>query len=288
MADFGRILTAMVSAFDPEGNLDLQRQTKVIEHLFSNGTDTLVVNGTTGESPTLTKEEKIKLFQHTVEIASGKGKVIAGTGSNDTRASIELTRKAEESGVNGVLLVNPYYNRPSQEGLYQHFKAIAESTSLPVMLYNIPGRSAVNMTAETVCRLAEIPNITMVKESSGNLGQMTEIIKNTPDDFILYSGDDDLTLPALAIGGYGIVSVASHVVGNEMKAMIQSFLSGDLVKASKQHQELYDRFKVLFSAPSPTPVKRVLKAQGIDVGPTRLPLVALTPEEEKSILSYFQ
>lgn len=288
MTDFGRILTAMVTAFDADGNLDLERQTKVIEHLFSNGTDTIVVNGTTGESPTLTVDEKIKLIQHTVEMSRGKGKVIAGTGSNDTQASIELTKRVEECGVDGVLLVNPYYNRPSQEGLYQHFKTIAESTSLPVMLYNIPSRSAVNMTAETVCRLAEIPNITMVKESSGNLGQMTEIIKNTPEDFILYSGDDDLTLPVLAIGGYGIVSVASHVAGQEMKAMINAFLEGDLVKASKQHQELYDRFKALFSAPSPTPVKRVLKAQGIDAGPTRLPLVPLTSEEEKTILSYFQ
>lgn len=287
MSDFGRVLTAMVTAFDAEGNLDLNLQTKVIEHLFSSGTDTIVVNGTTGESPTLSMDEKLRLIQHTVETAKGKGKVIAGTGSNDTRASIELTKRAEESGVDAVLVVNPYYNRPSQEGLYQHFKAIAESTSLPVMLYNIPGRSAVNLLPETVCRLAEISNITMIKESSGNLGQMTEIIKNTPDDFILYSGDDDLTLPVLAIGGYGIVSVASHVVGNEMQAMIHSFLNGDVRAASEQHQALYDRYKILFSAPSPTPVKRVLNAKGIDVGPTRLPLVPLTADEEQRILSLF-
>ena len=221
--EFGRLLTAMVTAFDAEGELDLHRQTKVIEHLIQTGTETIVVAGTTGESPTLSKEEKLQLFKHTVEVAKGRAKVIAGTGSNNTKESIELTKKAEALGVDGIMLVNPYYNRPSQEGLYQHFKTVAESTSLPVMLYNIPGRSAVNMTVETVVRLAEVPNIKLMKEASGDLGQMTEIIRNTPDDFILYSGDDNLTIPVLAIGGVGIVSVASHVLGTEMSQMIHVF-----------------------------------------------------------------
>jgi 4-hydroxy-tetrahydrodipicolinate synthase len=281
------VLTAMVTAFDSEDNLDLQRQTKVIEHLFQTGTETIVVAGTTGESPTLTKEEKIQLFEHTVAVAKGKGKVIAGTGSNNTKESILFTQKAEASGVDGIMLVNPYYNRPNQEGLYQHYKAIAESTSLPVMLYNVPGRCAVNMTAETVCRLAQVPNIMMVKEASENLGQMTEIIRNTPDDFILYSGDDNLTLPVLAVGGYGIVSVAAHVVGREMSQMVQLFLEGRVQEASQLHQKLYPKCRALFSAPSPVPVKRVLEHQGIEVGSVRLPLVPLTQNEEEAVLSFF-
>jgi 4-hydroxy-tetrahydrodipicolinate synthase len=285
--EFGRLLTAMITAFDSEGNLDLARQTKVIEHLLQTGTETIVVAGTTGESPTLSKNEKLQLIKHTVDVTKGKAKVIAGTGSNNTKESIDLTRKAEELGVDGIMLVNPYYNRPNQEGLYQHFKAIAESTRLPVMLYNIPGRSAVNMTVDTVCRLAEISNIKIMKEASGDLGQMTEILKRTPDDFILYSGDDNLTLPLLSIGGHGIVSVAAHVIGKEMSEMIQLFVEGDVKEASKIHQSLYLKSKALFSSPSPVPVKRVLEHQGLDVGPVRLPLVPLTEQEEEYILSFF-
>ncbi|MDQ0164772.1 4-hydroxy-tetrahydrodipicolinate synthase [Bacillus horti] len=287
MSDFGRIITAMVTAFDANENLDLSKQTKLIEYLFQNETDSIIVNGTTGESPTLSKEEKIMLFEHAVEHTKGKGKVIAGTGTNNTKESIELTKKAEEIGVDGILLVNPYYNRPNQEGLFQHFKTIAESTSLPVMLYNIPGRSAVNMTPETVLRLAETPNITMVKESSGDLGQAVEILKHAPDNFLLYTGNDDLTLPTLSVGGYGVVSVTSHVKGNEMQEMIQSYLAGDIKKAAKLNQDLYDIFNVLFSSPSPGPVKRVLNHLGVEVGSTRLPIASLSAEEEKYILGFF-
>ncbi|GGK13290.1 4-hydroxy-tetrahydrodipicolinate synthase [Caldalkalibacillus thermarum] len=285
---FGRLLTAMVTAFDVEGKLDLKRQTKVIEHLIQTGTETIVVAGTTGESPTLTKDEKLTLFEHTLEVTDGRVKVIAGTGSNNTQESIALTQKAEQLGVDGVMLVTPYYNRPNQEGLYQHFKAIAESTSLPVMLYNVPGRTSVNMEAETVCRLAEIPNITMVKEASGHLGQMTEIIKGTPDDFLLYSGDDNLTLPVLAIGGYGVVSVASHVVGREMSRMISAFVEGNVSEAAQIHGELYPKCKALFAAPSPVPVKQVLTELGIDVGPVRPPLVPLSESEKTHIMNYFK
>jgi 4-hydroxy-tetrahydrodipicolinate synthase len=286
--DFGRVLTAMITTFNQEGELDLQRQTKVINHLLETGTETIVVAGTTGESPTLSKEEKIKLFEHTVAISRGKGKVIAGTGSNNTKESILLTQQAEAAGVDGIMLVNPYYNKPNQEGLYQHFKAIAENTTLPVMLYNIPGRSAVNMSVETICRLAQIPNITMLKEANGDLGHMTEVINNTPDDFILYSGDDNLTLPVLAIGGYGIVSVAAHVLGKEMSRMVQLFIDGQVKEASKLHQDLYKKCNALFSSPSPVPVKRVLEYSGIEVGPVRLPLVSLTESEEEFILSNFR
>jgi 4-hydroxy-tetrahydrodipicolinate synthase len=277
----------MVTAFDADNNLDLKRQTTVIEHLLQTGTESLVVAGTTGESPTLSKEEKLQLFAHTVSVAKGTGKVIAGTGSNNTKESILLTQQAEACGVDGIMLVNPYYNRPSQEGLYQHFKAIAESTSLPIMLYNIPSRSAVNMTVDTVCRLAEIPNIKMLKEASGDLSQMTEIINRSPEDFILYSGDDNLTLPIMSIGGYGIVSVAAHVVGQEMSKMINLFVKGQVREASLLHQSLYPKCRALFSAPSPVPVKRVLEYQGIEAGSVRLPLVPLTESEETFILAHF-
>lgn len=285
--EFGRLITAMVTAFNDEGDLDLKRQTQVIEHLIQTGTETIIVAGTTGESPTLSKDEKLRLFEHTLEIAGGRVKVIAGTGSNNTKDSIELTRKAEELGVDGIMLVTPYYNRPNQEGLFQHFKAIAQSTALPVMLYNVPGRTGCNMEAETVCRLAEISNITMVKEASGNLSQMTEILRGTPDGFVLYSGDDSLTLPVLAIGGYGVVSVASHVLGRAMTDMINAFVHGRLDEAAKLHQQLEPQFKALFKAPSPVPVKTVMKELGVDAGPVRLPLVPLSQKEREHILGHF-
>lgn len=283
MALFGRIVTAMVTPFDEKGNVDFQKTTQLIEYLLNNGTDALVVSGTTGESPTLSKEEKIALFQHTVKVVNKRVPIIAGTGNYNTKESVELTKKAEEIGVDGILLVAPYYNKPNQEGLYQHFKTVAESTSLPVMLYNIPGRSVVNMEPDTVIRLSEIPNIKAIKEAGGNLDQMTEIIANTPDDFELYSGDDGFTLPIIAIGGTGVVSVASHIIGNEMQDMIQAFLAGDHVKAAKLHQKLLPIMKGLFKAPSPVPVKTALQIKGMNVGPVRLPLVPLSENERNDL-----
>ncbi|MGG3889120.1 4-hydroxy-tetrahydrodipicolinate synthase [Metabacillus fastidiosus] len=284
MSQFGKISTAMVTPFDKNGNIDFQKTTKLIDYLISNGSDSLVVAGTTGESATLTSEEKLALFKHTVKEVNGRVPVIAGTGSNNTKASIELTEKAEEVGVDAILLVSPYYNKPSQEGLYQHFKAIAESTKLPVMLYNIPGRTAVNMSVETIVRLSEISNITAVKEASGNIDAMSEIIEKTRDEFELYSGDDGLTLPVMAIGGVGVVSVSSHVLGNEMQEMISLFESGDLASAAKKHRQLLPVMKQMFSAPNPTPVKTALQVKGLDVGPVRLPLVPLTEAERTNIL----
>ena len=210
--NFGQILTAMVTPFDENGEIDFQATKNLINYLIANGTDGLVVSGTTGESPTLTEEEKVKLFKFTVEVVNGRVPVIAGTGSNNTKESIELTILAEDAGVDGIMLVAPYYNKPSQEGLYQHFKTIAEVTSLPIMLYNVPGRSVVNISVETVIRLSKIPNIVSIKEASGNLDAMAEIINHTPEDFSLYSGDDGLTIPVLSIGGAGVISVASHVI----------------------------------------------------------------------------
>jgi 4-hydroxy-tetrahydrodipicolinate synthase len=281
--NFGQVLTAMVTPFDQNGEIDFEATRTLVNYLLANGTDGLVVSGTTGESPTLTTEEKVALFKFVVEVVAGRVPVIAGTGSYNTRASISLTKLAEEAGVDGIMLVVPYYNKPNQEGLYQHFKAIAESTKLPILLYNIPGRSSVNMAAETVIRLSEIDNIVAVKEASGNLDQMAEIISNTPSDFALFSGDDGLALPVLAIGGNGVISVASHVIGNELQEMINSFNSGDHQKAASEHRRLLPIMRALFAAPSPAPVKAALNMNGINVGGLRLPLVPLTEEEQRTL-----
>lgn len=288
MVQFGQIATAMVTPFDNKGNIDFAKTTQLVNYLIENGTDSLVVAGTTGESPTLTTEEKLALFRHVVDVVDGRVPVIAGTGSNNTRVSIELTKKAEQIGVDAVMIVAPYYNKPNQEGIYQHYKAIAESTSLPVMVYNIPGRAVVNISVETIVRLSEIPNIVAVKDASGNLDAMTEIIAKTRDDFMLYSGDDGLTLPVLAIGGKGVVSVASHIIGNEMKEMIEAFMSGDNKKAATIHQQLLPIMKALFAAPSPVPVKTALQLKGLDVGSVRLPLVPLTEQERLQLMHVLQ
>ncbi|WML60348.1 4-hydroxy-tetrahydrodipicolinate synthase [Neobacillus sp. PS2-9] len=283
MMNFGQVLTAMVTPFDQHGEINYFATKELINYLIANGSDGLVIAGTTGESPTLTTEEKVDLFKFVVDVVDSRVPVIAGTGSNNTRASINLTKQAEDAGVDGIMLVAPYYNKPSQEGLYQHFKAIAESTSLPVMLYNIPGRSVINMTVETIVRLSKITNIVAVKEASGNLDAMSDIISQTPSDFTLYSGDDGLTLPVLAIGGTGVVSVASHIIGNEMQTMINNFKNGNLKEAAAAHRNLLPIIKALFAAPSPTPVKAALKMIGVPVGGVRLPLVPLTDGEQQTL-----
>ncbi|MGP4072193.1 4-hydroxy-tetrahydrodipicolinate synthase [Piscibacillus sp. B03] len=285
MMNFGNILTAMVTPFDDQNELDLKRTEELVEHLINNGTDALVVGGTTGESPTLTKDEKLTLYKHVAGIVNGRIPVIAGTGSNNTKETIEFTQKVEATGVDAVLLVSPYYNKPNQEGLYQHFKAIAESTNLPAMLYNIPGRTSVNMSVETIVRLSKIPNIVAVKESSQDLLAITEIIDQTDDDFKLYSGDDGFTLPIISVGGDGIVSVSSHLYGNEMQDMVKSYFEGNVAKAAELHQQLLPKMKAFFKAPSPVPVKTALNHSGISVGSVRLPLVPLTKEEEQQLRS---
>ncbi|NER42936.1 4-hydroxy-tetrahydrodipicolinate synthase [Bacillus megaterium NBRC 15308 = ATCC 14581] len=286
--NFGQVLTAMVTPFDQNGEIDFNATKTLVEYLITNGTDGLVVAGTTGESPTLTTEEKIELFKCVVEAAAGRVHVIAGTGSNNTQASMSLTKLAEETGVDGIMLVAPYYNKPSQEGLYQHFKTIAESTSLPVMLYNIPGRSIVNISVETVVRLSEITNVVSIKEASGNLDAMAEIISKTPSDFTLYSGDDGLTIPVLAIGGAGVISVASHIIGNDMQEMINAFKNGDVQKAAATHRNLLPIMRALFIAPSPSPVKAALNLNGIQVGGVRLPMVPLSNKEQSALEKVLQ
>lgn len=281
--NFGNVLTAMVTPFDANGEIDFDATRNLVNHLLDNGTDGLVVAGTTGESPTLTHNEKLQLFQFVKEVVDGRAPVIAGTGSYDTRDSIELTKEATEIGVDGIMLVTPYYNKPSQEGLYQHFRAIAESTHLPIMLYNIPGRSVINMEPATVIRLSEIDNIVSIKEASGNLDSVSEIISKTPDNFTVYSGDDSMTLPLLSVGGTGIVSVAAHVIGNEMQEMVTRFKKGDVEYAASVHRQLLPMMKILFTAPNPTPVKEALNRIGVQVGGVRLPLVPLN-DTERAVL----
>ncbi|WP_337020200.1 4-hydroxy-tetrahydrodipicolinate synthase [Oceanobacillus massiliensis] len=281
--NFGNVLTAMVTPFNEALEIDFEATGRLVDYLIANGSDGLVVAGTTGESPTLSHNEKLELFEFVVKVADGRIPIIAGTGSNNTRASIELTKEAEATGVDAIMLVSPYYNKPSQEGMYQHFRSIAESTELPVMLYNIPGRSVVNLEPETIVRLSEIKNIVSVKEASGDLNRTTEIISRTTDDFSVYSGEDSLTLPSLAIGGTGIISVASHIIGNEMQEMMEQYKKGKPDNAAAIHHQLLPVMQALFAAPSPAPVKEALNRLGVDVGGVRLPLIPLSDAERESL-----
>lgn len=281
--NFGSMLTAMVTPLDAKGNVDYKQTTVLIEHLLASGTDGLVIAGTTGESPTLTDEEKQKLFTHVVNIVDKRVPVIAGTGSNSTQASIALTKEAEACGVDGIMLVSPYYNKPSQEGMYEHFRTIAEKTLLPIILYDIPGRSVVKMSAETIVELSKIDNIVSVKAASGDLDQISEIIEQTSSDFTVYSGEDEMTLPLLSIGATGVISVASHIIGNEMRTMIQAFHHGEVTKAASVHRNILPVMKALFMAPSPSPVKAALQMNGVDTGSVRLPLIPLTQSEKQQL-----
>ncbi|HWI49552.1 MAG TPA: 4-hydroxy-tetrahydrodipicolinate synthase [Rummeliibacillus sp.] len=286
--NFGQILTAMVTPFDQNGEIDFSATKNLINYLIANGTDGIVVAGTTGESPTLATEEKVELFKFVVEVVDGRVPVVAGTGSNNTRASVNLTKLAEDTGVDGIMLVVPYYNKPSQEGLYQHFKTIAEATTLPIVLYNIPGRSVINMSVETVVRLAQIPNIAAIKDASGNLDAMAKTISQTPENFSVYTGEDSLTLPALSIGATGVISVASHIIGNEMQAMIAKFKNGNTQEAAQDHRRLLPIFNGLFAAPNPSPVKAALNLKGIPVGGVRLPIIPLNVQETNALQEVLQ
>lgn len=281
--NFGNVLTAMVTPFDENGNVDFQRTTELIEHLLENGSDGLVIAGTTGESPTLTKEEKITLLKHTIKTVNKRVPVIVGTGNNNTAASISLTKEAEACGVDAIMLVAPYYNKPNQQGLYKHFTTIANETNLPVMLYNIPGRSVVKMDADTIIQLSKVKNIVSVKDASGDLDLVSEVIERTSDAFSVYSGEDSITLPLLAVGGDGVISVASHVVGNEIQKMVSAFQKGNVTEAGALHRKLLPIMNGLFAAPSPSPVKAALRMKGVDTGSVRLPLLELTDQEKQDL-----
>lgn len=283
MKGFGRIITAMVTPFNDDYSVNYAQAGKLAQYLIENGSDGLVVAGSTGEAATMSAQEKLKLFEVVLEAVGSKATVIAGTGSNDTRASIEMTIEAEKLGVHGAMLVGPYYNKPPQEGFYQHFKAIAEKTKLPIILYNVPGRTASNILPATIARLAGIDNIVAVKEASGNLEQISEIIRTTPDDFLVYSGDDALTLPILALGGVGIISVAAHIVGKKMQKMIAAFDDKRLTEAQSIHQELLPFFKTMFITTNPIPVKTAVNIIGQNAGPLRLPLVPPSNDELQKI-----
>lgn len=273
MTHFGRVLTAMITPFKEDGSVNYAVAEELAAYLASHGTDTLVVCGTTGESPTLTWDEEFELFQVVQRSVAGKAKIIAGAGSNSTREAIAATQKADKLGLDGTLQVVPYYNKPPQAGLYQHFKAIAEaSPDLPLMLYNIPGRTGQNLAAETIAQLSEIPNIVAVKEASGNLDQVSQIRRSTAANFAIYSGDDSLTLPMLAVGATGVVSVASHLVGESLQQMIRAFEQGQVATATDLHLKLFPLFKALFVTTNPIPLKVALRLQGWQVGTTRLPL----------------
>jgi 4-hydroxy-tetrahydrodipicolinate synthase len=287
LVDFGRVVTAMVTPFDEHLAVNWSQVEPLINYLIDEQqTDGLVICGTTGEAPTLTEEEKLKLIEVSVRYARGRCKIIAGTGSYDTAHTIHFSQKVEKLGVDALLLVAPYYNRPSQEGLYQHFKAVAEAVNLPVILYNVPSRTGVNIDADTTIRLSQIPNIVATKDCAGT-DQLTRIVSGAAEGFSVYSGEDSHTLPAVAVGCKGIISVASHVIGKEMQSMIKYYLEGNIQQAAELHRKLHPVFTGIFRVPSPAPIKYALKLHGVDTGGVRLPLVDVNDQEGKFIQSLF-
>lgn len=278
-----RLMTAMVTPFKTNLEVDFEKAGQLAQYLIENGSQGLVVCGTTGESPTLSKEEKVQLFRSVKDKVGKEIQVWAGIGSNSTDQSVQLAKKAVDAGVDGIMAVTPYYNKPSQEGLYRHFKAIAESVSLPLMLYNVPSRTSINMLPETVKRLSGIDNIVCLKESTGNMDQMSELKSMVPSDFIIYCGDDALTLPMMSLGAHGVVSIASHLIGNDILQMIDSYINGQIQKAQQIHARLFPVFKVLFVTTNPIPIKEALKMRGQDKGLLREPLCEASEGEKESI-----
>lgn len=291
MKKIGRLLTAMVTPFNAEGEVDYEKAKKLALALLNSGSEGLVVVGTTGESPTVTWEEEFRLFAEIKSVVGDWETVIAGTGSNSTAKASEASKEAEKAKVDGCLLVVPYYNKPTQEGLYQHFRKIAESTSLPCILYNVPSRTITNLAAETTIKLSQIDNIIGIKEASGDMKQIAKIIKGTNDDFLVWSGNDSDTLSILKLGGYGVISVASHLVGNHIKEMIEAFEKGDINKAESIHRFLSPLVKALFLVSNPIPVKYALNYIGFRVGRPRLPLTspdAFTAASIKAVLKHYR
>jgi len=283
MAHFGSVVTAMITPMRADGSIDHAEAARLAGWLCDHGSSGLVVAGTTGESPTLEDAEKLKLVETVVAEVGSRASVIANAGGNDTRHSVELSKRAEAAGARALLAVGPYYNKPPQAGMIEHFTAIADATALPLMIYNIPGRSAVNVLPETLLRLASHPRIVAVKESSGDLGQIGEIASRAPQGFDVYSGDDHLALPTIAIGGCGVVSVASHIAGDDIKEMIEAFFAGDVARATTIHHRLLPLCRALFAVTSPIPVKAAMQRFGFAVGRCRPPLCELTSEQSRSL-----
>jgi 4-hydroxy-tetrahydrodipicolinate synthase len=276
---FGSVLTAMVTPFHDDGGLDLDGAQALAQHLLETGSNGLVVTGSTGEAPTLSFREKGDLYRAVAQVARGRGSVVCGTGTYNTEESVELTRVAQAAGADGILVVTPYYNRPPQSGLVAHFTTVAGATDLPVMLYNIPSRTATLIEADTLLRLAEVDNIVAVKDATADLQTASRIITQSPPDFEVYSGDDWATFAFVCLGAAGVVSVASHLVGDRMAEMIELIQSGDTAAARKIHDDLLPLYKALFVTSNPIPVKAALEIAGRPAGPTRLPLVPATDEE---------
>jgi 4-hydroxy-tetrahydrodipicolinate synthase len=272
----------MVTPFNEGGTVDYNQANKLALALLNSGSEGLVVVGTTGESPTILMEEKLRLFSEVKSTVSNRGTVIAGTGSNSTVVAIETTREAEQLGVDACLLVVPYYNKPTQDGLYQHFKTIAENTNLPCILYNVPSRTVTSLTADTIIKLSYIDNIIGIKEASSNLDQISKVIRNANEGFLVWSGNDSDTFPILALGGYGVISVASHLVGNQIRGMIDSFVNGKVAEAAGIHHRLMPLVNALFVVSNPIPLKYALNYIGFNVGKLRLPLTE--PDEEVAAL----
>lgn len=287
---FGRLLTAMVTPMNEDGSINYELAAKLAVHLVENGCDALVVAGSTGEAATLTDEEDILLFETVVNAVKGQAKVIGGTGTNDTQHSIELTRMCEKIGLDGVMLTGPYYNKPTQEGYYRHFKAIAESTKLPVLLYNVPGRTSGNILPPTVARLAEIPNIVGIKEACGNMGQVIELLSVIPKDFVVYSGDDDMTVSMMAHSPQvqGVISVVGNIAPRQMKELVTLAADGKFAQAGELQVKLHKLVQSMFFVTNPIPVKAAaamlppLNGQGATL---RLPLVSLNEKETEHLRS---
>ena len=279
MSDIGRLITAMVTPFDAELNVDYGQARRLAQALVESGSDGIVVTGTTGENPTLAHEENLQLWTEVKQAVGDTAAVIAGSGTNGTDETIKLAAMAEEAGADAHLLVVPYYNKPPQEGLYRHFRAVAESTSLPCILYNVPSRTIVNMTAETTLRLAhDVDNIIGVKEASGDIEQIAAILHDAPDGFRVWSGNDSDTFDVVRLGGWGVVSVASHLIGKQIKRLIELTAAGDIEAARAEHERQLPLSTGLFKISNPMPVKYCLNKAGFDVGSLRLPLVDADPD----------
>ena len=272
MTQIGRLLTAMITPFDENGNLDYKQARKLAKSLVASGSDGLVIGGTTGESPSMSDDEKIRLFAEVKEAVGDTASVIAGTTDNNHNKSIELSKAAEKVDVDGLLLTVPAYNKPTQEGLFQHFKAISEATKLPGILYNVPGRTSLNMTADTTLRLAQIDNIVGVKEASSDFPQITHIIDKSPDNFMVWSGNDDETFQIMSVGGFGIVSVASNIIGLQIKKMMELILQQNISSAAVEHRRLLPIFQALFWVTNPIPIKYAVNRSGFRAGNPRLPM----------------
>ena len=285
MKALGRLFTAMITPFDAKGAVDVGEAVRIAEFLVDRGNDGLIVSGTTGEAPALETDEKLELFGAIKSKLGKRGTVIAGTTGNNTHQSVELTKQAEKTGVDGILAVVPYYNRPPQDGLLRHFGAIADATSLPIVLYNIPSRTNVNMLPATVHELARRhKNIVGIKESSGNVEQFTALVRDrVREDFTVYSGDDYFYLPSLALGAHGCVSVAGHLCSRELRAMAEAYDGGDIETAGRLHRDLQPLFTALFAHPSPIPVKWAMNEYGFRAGACRTPMGEM-PEEHKNVL----